>query len=311
MNPDPQLKTPQLKAELFLLLTALLWGGTFSLIKSVLDDISPMVFVSMRFALASVILYVLFRSSFTNLKKHHFTEGAVLGFLLFAGFITQTIGLKETTATKSAFITGSFVVLTPIFQVIIEKRMPTMVNIIGIIVVFTGIAFLSSSGTSPLSVVTELGSNFTFGDFLTFLCAVFYALYIVYLDKISGGHDYRFLTFFQIAVTFVLSVASAFLLDVSGIEPAELTPNIGVIGAVLYTAIFATIITTLLQTRYQRAVTPTKAGIIFSFEPIFASIFAYIFLSEVPGLLGVIGGILIVGGVIFTEVAGRKAGGQL
>ncbi|MBV6511147.1 MAG: DMT family transporter [Ignavibacteriales bacterium] len=306
MNPDQQQKTPQLKAEFFLLLTALLWGGTFSMIKSVLDDVSPMVFVSMRFALASVILFSIFRSSFTNLKRHNFTEGAVLGFLLFAGFITQTIGLKDTTATKSAFITGTFVVLTPIFQVIIEKRMPTLVNIIGIIVVFTGIAFLSSAGESPLSVFTELGSNFTFGDFLTFLCAVFYALYIVYLDMISARHDYRFLTFFQILVTFVLAVFSAFVLDFSGIETAELTLNNGVIGAVLYTAIFATIITTLLQTRFQRAVTPTKAGIIFSFEPIFAAIFAYFFLSEVPGMLGVIGGALIVGGIIFTEVAGRK-----
>ncbi|MCC6550449.1 MAG: DMT family transporter [Ignavibacteriaceae bacterium] len=306
MNSDIQPKTPILEAELILLLVALLWGGTFAMIKSVLADVSPMVFISMRFGLASVILFFLFRSSFSNLKKHHFTEGAVLGVLLFAGFITQTIGLKDTTATKSAFITGTFVVLTPIFQVIIERRMPSLVNIIGIIVVFTGIAFLSSSGSNPLAVITELGSNFTFGDFLTFLCAVFYALYIVYLDIISGRHDYRFLTFFQIAVTFFLSVASALIFDSSGIELAELTPNIGVVSAVLYTAIFATIITTLLQTRFQRAVTPTKAGIIFSFEPIFATIFAFFFLTEVPGLLGVIGGVLIVGGIIFTEVAGRK-----
>ncbi|GMU86040.1 MAG: transporter [Ignavibacteriales bacterium] len=308
MNPDIQAKPPIVKAELILLLVALLWGGTFAMIKSVLVDVSPMVFVSMRFGLASLILFILFRSSFSNLKKHHFTEGALLGVILFSGFITQTIGLKDTTATKSAFITGTFVVLTPVFQVIIERRMPSLVNIIGIVIVFTGIAFLSSSGESPLSVFTEIGSNFTFGDFLTFIGAVFYALYIVYLDIISGRHDYRFLTFFQIAVTFVLAVASAFLLDISGVEPAALTLNSGVIGAVLYTSIFATIITTFLQTRYQRAVTPTKAGIIFSFEPIFAAIFAYFLLSELPGLLGFIGGILIVGGIIFTEVAGRKEG---
>lgn len=302
MNPEISVKPKRLHSEFFLLLTALIWGGTFSLIKSALDDISAMVFVSLRFGLASIILYFLFRSSLKGLRIQNYKDGFILGFLLFAGFITQTLGLKETTATKSAFITGTFVVLTPIFQVVIEKRIPSLVNIIGIIIVFTGIAFLSSSGDSILGVFSELGSNFTFGDFLTFLCAVFYALYIVYLDIISGRNNYKFLTFFQIFVTMILSVLSIPFLHITGVEAAYINFTNLVIFTILYTSLFATIITTLLQTKYQRGVTPTKAGIIFSFEPIFAALFAYLFLSEIPGFMGIIGAVLIFSGILFTEI---------
>lgn len=297
----------RVRAEFFLLLTALIWGGTFSLIKAALDDVSAMVFVSLRFGLASLILFFVFRSSLKNIGPQNIKDGAVLGFLLFAGFITQTLGLKETTATKSAFITGTFVVLTPIFQVLIEKRIPSIINIIGIIIVFTGIAFLSSKGDSAFDIFNELGANFTFGDFLTFLCAVFYALYIVYLDIISSRNDYKFLTFFQIFVTLVLSIISIPLLHVTHVEYAYINTSQLVIFAILYTALFATIITTMLQTKYQRGVTPTKAGIIFSFEPIFAAVFAYIFLSEIPGFAGIIGAVLIFTGIIITEIFPGKA----
>lgn len=300
-------KPGRVRAEFFLLLTALIWGGTFSLIKAALDDVSAMVFVSLRFGLASLILFFVFRSSLKGVGKQNIKDGAVLGFLLFAGFITQTLGLKETTATKSAFITGTFVVLTPIFQVLIEKRIPSLINIVGIIIVFTGIAFLSSKGDSAFDIFNELGSNFTFGDFLTFLCAVFYALYIVYLDIISSRNDYKFLTFFQIFVTLILSVISIPLLHITHVEYAYINPSELVIFAILYTALFATIITTMLQTKYQRGVTPTKAGIIFSFEPIFAALFAYIFLSEIPGFAGIIGAVLIFTGIIITEIFPGRA----
>lgn len=300
-------KPGRVRAEFFLLLTALIWGGTFSLIKAALDDVSAMVFVSLRFGLASLILFFVFRSSLKGVGKQNIKDGAVLGFLLFAGFITQTLGLKETTATKSAFITGTFVVLTPIFQVLIEKRIPSLINIVGIIVVFTGIAFLSSKGDSAFDIFNELGSNFTFGDFLTFLCAIFYALYIVYLDIISSRNDYKFLTFFQIFVTLILSVISIPLLHITNVEYAYINPSELVIFAILYTALFATIITTMLQTKYQRGVTPTKAGIIFSFEPIFAALFAYIFLSEIPGFAGIIGAVLIFTGIIITEIFPGRA----
>ncbi len=300
-------KPGRVRAEFFLLLTALIWGGTFSLIKAALDDVSAMVFVSLRFGLASIILFFVFRSSLKGVGKQNIKDGAVLGFLLFAGFITQTLGLKETTATKSAFITGTFVVLTPIFQVLIEKRIPSLINIVGIIIVFTGIAFLSSKGDSAFDIFNELGSNFTFGDFLTFLCAVFYALYIVYLDIISSRNDYKFLTFFQIFVTLILSVISIPLLHITHVEYAYINPSELVIFAILYTALFATIITTMLQTKYQRGVTPTKAGIIFSFEPIFAALFAYIFLSEIPGFAGIIGAVLIFTGIIITEIFPGRA----
>ena len=290
------------KAEFILFIITVLWAGTFVIIKPVLEIISPMVFVSVRFVLASIILLFVFRKRVFNIPKPTIRMGSVLGFFLFAGFVVQTIGLKYTTATKSALITGTFVVFTPILQLVVERKPPKMGSVIGVVLVFLGMLSLSSSEESLNKFILTIGSDFNIGDFLTLICALCFAGYIVYLDMISDKTEYRDLVWIQILFTAIGAVISMFIFHWSKIEEITFTLNSQVVWTVIYTTVFATIITTFLQTRYQRLTTPTRAAVIFTCEPLIASILAYLILSETIGIFSIIGGALIIFGVFTSEI---------
>ena len=290
------------KGEAALLFTTVIWGGTFAIIKSALGSISPMMFLTFRFSMATIIFLPFVFSRLKKLDKESIRQGLILGFLYFGGFASQTLGLNYTSATKSAFITGTFVIFTPIFQIVIEKKLPGKGNIIGILLVASGLIFLSSRGTNFLDIIHELGTNFNIGDYLTLVCAVFYSLYIVYLDIVSKKIDTLSLVFMQIAVTAVGAIAGAMLFEASGIEAVKFILNKDVIFAVIYTSILATILTTTLQTKFQKYTTPAKAGIIFSFEPIIASVVAFFLLSEKISNFGLAGCIFIFCGLLISEV---------
>jgi len=289
-----------------LVLTTLLWGLTFVVIKLSLTDVSPLLFVSLRFTLASLILLPFMYGFFKTFTKEMLMGGIILGLLNFAGFATQTIGLKFTSATKSGFITGTFVIFTPILQLIIEKRIPRKQNVFGILLVLFGLAFLSSRGDSLFDIFAELGENFNVGDFFTLLCAIVFAAYIVYLDLISHKIDYKALVFIQIAVTGICGWLFTYLLSVSGMEKFSFQLNNVVVFGVIYTALFATVVATTLQTKYQKFVTPTKAAIIFSLEPIFAATFAFFVINEKVSNFGFIGCIFIFTGLLVTELLGKR-----
>ncbi len=293
-------------AEGALLLTTFLWGVTFVVIKLSLTDVSPLLFVSLRFTLAALIIFPFMLNILKTSKKEVLIGGIILGILNFAGYATQTIGLKYTSATKSGFITGTFVIFTPILQLIIEKRAPKKENIIGIFLVLLGLAFLSSKGNAIFDIFKELGENFNIGDFFTLLCAIVFAAYIVYLDMISHKIDYKLLVFFQIAVTGICGWIFTYFLSASGLEKISFTVSGTVIFAVIYTALMATVIATTLQTKYQKFVTPTKAAIIFSFEPIFAALFAFLIINERITSFGFIGCIFIFTGLLVSELFGKK-----
>jgi len=296
----------QIIAEGALFSNTLIWGGTFVMIKSALAFISPMMFVSIRFFAASILLLPFVYPLFKSISKKKLSEGFILGVFLYIGFAVQTIGLQYTTATKSAFITGTFVLFTPILQTIIEKRIPTLGNILGVLLVTVGIIFLSSKENSLFSIFSELSEGFNFGDFLTLICAIFYAVYIVYLDKISANHNHRFLTFAQISVTGLLSILSVIVFSFLQIEPIKIVLNSEVVTAILYTTLFATILTTSLQTKFQQAVTPTRASIIFSMEPIFAALTAYFFINEKLSNFGIAGAAFIFIGILISELWPKK-----
>ena len=288
------------KAEVILIFITLLWGATFVIVKEALNDISSMAFVAVRFLIASIILLPFILKK--NITKENSYAGIMLGILLFLGFAAQTVGLKYTSATKSGFLTGTAVIMIPLLQVVIEKRPPTKGVIIGTIIVLIGISFLSSGGSSILNLFSDIGSNFNLGDGLTIICALFFALYIIYLDIKSVKYDFWVLLFLQIITTAILSIIFLFLFSFTGIETIRVNLSNNLIMAVLYTAIFATLITTALQTKYQKNVTPAKAGIIFSFEPIFAAIFAFFILGEKITNFGYLGSVLIILGLLVSEL---------
>jgi len=288
--------------EIALFSITIFWGVTFAIIKLALNDISPMVFIGIRFSLAALILLPFLLKPLLNSNIDLIKAGLFLGLLYFIGFATQTVGLQYTTATKSGFITGTFVIFIPILQLILERRAPGKGNIFGILLVIIGLILLSSKGVTVLDILNELGSNFNIGDLLTLICAIFYALYVVYIDIITKKFDYKPLIILQVLFTGIAGFAFAFLFDAAGIESIRYDFNKTVILVILYTAIFSSILATVIQTKYQKVVTPTKAGIIFSLEPIFAALFAFIIIQEEISSFGIVGCIFIFTGVLVSEL---------
>jgi len=134
-----------------------------------------------------------------------------------------------------------------------------------------------------------------------------YSIYIVYIDIYTVNANVKILTFIQIVVTAVVAYLFAIIFDLINIEPISVNFTTSLILSFIYTAVFATVLTTFLQTKYQNKVTPTEAGIIYSFEPIFAAIISYIFLGEVLGLISYIGaGILVIGVIIAHLMPDKK-----
>lgn len=291
---------PKYKSELLLIFVTLLWGATFVIVKEALNDISSMAFIAVRFIISAIILFPFILKR--KYDKETILAGVLLGVLLFMGFATQTVGLKFTSATKSGFLTGTAVIMIPLLQILIEKRPPTKGVIIGTILVLIGISFLSSGGTSIFSLFKDISTNFNLGDGLTLICALFFGLYIIYLDLKTSKYDFWVLLFLQILTTAILSIVFLFIFSFAEIETIRVNVNSNLVMAILYTSIFATLITTALQTKYQKNVTPAKAGIIFSFEPIFAAVFAFFILGEKITNFGYLGASLIILGLLVSEL---------
>jgi drug/metabolite transporter (DMT)-like permease len=289
-----------------LLLNTIIWGGTFALIKNALTDISPLLFLGIRFLLAAAILFPFIFNILRKTDKNTFIAGSILGLFYFLGFATQTIGLNYTTATKSGFITGTFVVIIPILQIIIEKKKPKWYNVVSIILVMIGLIFLSSSGDNLFQFLNELGSDFNIGDFLTLICSVLFAFQVVYVDVFTKKYDYMPMVFIQLLITGLGGFLGSFILSSFGLEAVKITLNSSVIFALIYTSVFASIIATILQLKFQKVVSPTKAGIIYSFEPIMAAVLAFFIVGEKISKFGMFGGVFIVIGLLLSEILENK-----
>lgn len=302
MNYQEKNKSTHFLGEAALLLMTIIWGGTFVVVKESLQDVSSVFFISIRFIVASAIIILVLLIKKHKIHKQSFFAGIFLGTFLFFGFLFQTIGLKYTTATKSGFITGSLVVMVPFLQLIIEKKIPTKGAIIGTILVFTGILFLSSSGSSIRNFIKELGSTFNLGDAFTLICALFFAFHVVYMDIISSKHDFWILFLSQLLTVALLAFFVTLLFHASSLEPIKInfTSNLGI--GLIYTSLLATCVNFGLQTKFQKLVSPTKAAIIYSFEPIFAAIFAFFILNEKFSKFGLLGSLLIFSGLIVSEI---------
>lgn len=294
--------------ESALLFNTIIWGATFALIKGALDDSSPMIFVALRFGLAAIIIFPFIYKQILSVDKQTLIAGSILGIFFFSGFATQTIGLNYTTATKSGFITGTFVVFIPILQLIIEKRKPRWFNLVSILLVLVGLILLSSKGNHFLDLLDELGSDFNIGDFLTLLCAILFAFQVVYVDVFTKRHPYMPMVFMQLFITGLGGIIFALLFSAFSIEDIKLGISSNLIFAILYTALFASILATVIQLKFQKVVSPTKAGIIYSFEPIMAALFAYFLLTEKISNFGLLGGLFIFIGLLFSEVLEKRNG---
>jgi drug/metabolite transporter (DMT)-like permease len=278
------------RAELSLLLLAFFWGTTFPLVKIALNFCSPFLFLAIRFALATLIIWLIYSKRISFIDKAALKAGIILGILLFLGFAFQTVGLKYTAASKSAFITGLFVILVPPLSVLIVKEKPKFFSLIGVILAISGLWLM----TRPK------GSEFGFGDLLTLFCAISFSFHVIYVQIYSRRFEFEKLVFVQLLTTTILSVPSMFLF-----ERIRFVYDLDLLSAILVTALFATALGITIQNRMQKDTTATKASLIYTMEPVFAAIFSYLILGEILGLMGMLGAGLILSGMLCSELGKR------
>lgn len=281
---NPQRTSPYF-AESLLAFNTVIWGGTYVAIKLGLADVAPYTLVALRYAFAATICagpVLLYRVWL----RPHVRDGFVLGVFLFLGIGLQTQGLLYTTAAKSSFITGMFIVFTPFLHWLLNGRRPRPENYAGILLVLLGLFLL----TWPAE------NRFNLGDLLTILSALGFSLYIVHVDRVARAENTLALVFLQMATTALLGTVAAFALGESYVSPGSRAT-----WALLYLALPGTLLMVFIQTRYQPRSNPIRAAIIYSLEPVFAALFAWILLGETLGARGLMGAGLMLGGVLLSE----------
>lgn len=287
----------QLLADFSLLTVAFIWGVTFVLVQNAISFLPPLTFNAVRFIAASLFLYlilaVFYREQLQAITGKLLGAGIVLGIWLFCGYAFQTIGLLYTTTSKAGFITGLSVVLVPVLGVVFLKQIPKIPTIIGIVVATTGLYLLT------------LGESYTInlGDFLVLLCAVSFALQIIFTGKYAPNFSALPLALVQISVVGLLSLIGAlFFEDWGKAFDAEIIGNTQVLWALIITAVPATAVAFLVQTKSQKFTTPTRVALIFAMEPVFAALAAFLWTDEVLGSKAIAGCVGIFIGMILAEL---------
>ena len=268
----------QLKlAPLALLLVSAAWGLAFVVMKPAIERQSVNNFLFTRFLMAVLVMVLIRPHVLKLLTKDLLLRGLAAGVFLGGGYIFQTIGLANTGAAITGFVTGLYVVLTPLFAGIIFKERVSKNTWIYVFMATVGLALLSLKGWS-------IG----FGELMVFFSAVAFAAHITALSKWSAGRDAYAMTITQLTMCAAMTgVASAF-------EGYSAPPDSGVWAVVIFTAVFATAIAFIVQTWSQAHMSATKVAVILTMEVVFAAFFAIIFAGERLTLQAALGGILVV-----------------
>ena len=267
------------RSELLLLLGVLLWSTTFAVMKQSLGSISPALLVLIRFAIAAVVVYVLFRSkiefTWLNLLK-----GLAIGIPEYVGFMLQVTGITMTTASKSAFITGLAVVVAPVLSFLFLREQRSWKVALALLLAVDGLWIISFGFTLRVG-------GMGMGDFLTVLCALAFGMQVFVIHLFSDRDSFYATTFFQLLAVAICSLAYALTTKQTLVVNPVSWPSL------LYLAIFTTVITVLLQNRFQHDVTVAQASVIYSLEPVFATLLAVLFIGERMGPATLVGGVLL------------------
>jgi drug/metabolite transporter (DMT)-like permease len=281
------------RADLWFLFIVTLWGTSFPLVKGALPYVSPALFVVLRFLIAGPIWFVLYRKTLKDMKPGTFWRGIVLGAVLGLGFVFQTAGLGITSASMSAFITGLNVVVVPLLVVGIERRLPRVTSLIGVLLCAVGLYVMTAPG----------GEGLNTGDLLTIGCAVLFGLYIVLVEVFTIEHDPRPISLIQTLGVLIVAVPAIPLIETPFVEFtfafAWRWIALGTMAA----------LTIGLQLYWQRYITATRAAIIFALEPVFAAVFSFFILGELLSVAAYIGGAIIVSGMVVAETGARVGHG--
>jgi drug/metabolite transporter (DMT)-like permease len=288
-NHRPSSSSPWI-ADAVLLGVSVFWGTSFAIIKEALGATTPANLLFIRFLFSCLLLLPVGWARRKSFSGKFLKPGVVIGFFLFTAFFTQAWGLVFTTASRSGFITGLSVILVPLLGILVFRQSPARSALGGAALAFFGMYLLTSADQIQ-------ALSFNRGDFLTLICAFFWAGHILALGRYSPRADAFWLTFIQLATS---CVGSLFWVALTGDFNLRLPP--GVYGAAFYLALTCTVLAYLGQTWAQARTTPTRTAIILSMEPVFAALFAWFWLGETMGIWGWMGAGSILAGILLAEL---------
>ncbi|HET7871440.1 MAG TPA: DMT family transporter [Terriglobales bacterium] len=292
-----------LKAHLLLVLMTLIWGSTFVLIKAALRDSSPLVLNAVRMSLAAVLLALWYRRQLAGMTRGSLFMGLAVGLFLYLGYAFQTSGLRLTTPSKSAFLTGISTVIVPVIMLTIWRTRVHTWRVVGIALALAGLFLMTvPAGGEGLASFREVN----FGDVLSFFCAIAFAFHIVFIGRATQRHPFEQIAVLQVSVAAVLMVFSAPFL-----ESPQFHPSPTVLACVLITGILGTALAFTVQAWAQQFTPATHAALIFTLEPAFAWLTSFIYMKERLGLRAGSGALLILAGVLVSELLGQVAGPDL
>jgi drug/metabolite transporter (DMT)-like permease len=276
-----------LQADLALLVVTLIWGSTFTIVKMSLAQVSPLLFIALRFWVATAVILLLLPGAVRNISVQTLRRGLLLSVLLGGGFIFQTVGLRGTTPSRSAFITSLAVVLVPVLGLLVFRHRPKLQTLAGVALATAGIGLLT---------LTTIELKFRYGDLLTLLCAMVFALHMLFLGRYLPTSDYRQLIVLQLAGGALICTAAIPML-----ETPFLVWDVSFTFYLFITGVLATAFAYYSQTRAQQYTTPNRTALIFSLEPFSAALFAYLLLGDVLTPKEWLGGGLVMAGIITAE----------
>lgn len=265
---------------------ALIWGSSFIMMKTAIDNLAPCYLLAFRFAIGCLLLAAIFHKKIKLLNREYLWQGAFLGLLLFSGYCVQTYGLAETTPGRNAFLTTIYCVIVPFFYWLVDKIRPDVYNISAAVLCVGGIGFVSLNGSFSVGR----------GDFLSIICGFLFAAHIVFIAKYNRSKDAVLLTILQFGFASLFALIAAVLFEA---PPQSFTA--GTIKSLLYLAVFATALALCLQNIGQKHTSPSAASIILSLESVFGILFSVLFYGEKLNSRLLIGFALIFLSVIISE----------
>ncbi|MCS0672156.1 DMT family transporter [Cytobacillus firmus] len=288
-------------ADVSLLLVAFVWGTTFVLVQNAIAFLEPFSFNGVRFFMAAFLLggwLVIFeREQLKKINKKLLISGVIMGLFLFIGYAFQTIGLLYTTSSKAGFITGLSVVMVPVFSFMLLKIKPGFNAIIGVSIATAGLYLLTMTDKVSLNI----------GDAYVLICAVGFALHIIFTGKYSSKYPALLLTVIQVGTVALLSGIFAFFTEnwQQAFETGVLFKT-NVVTALIVTSLFATALAFFAQTAFQKFTTPTRVALIFAMEPVFAAAAGFMWANERLSFSALTGCLLIFAGMVFAEIPAKK-----
>lgn len=273
--------------EAILILITMFWGGTFLAVQYAVTLSDPFFFVGLRFATAAIAVAIISLKTLPGLTMTELKAGLAIGVSIAMGYSLQTWGLQTIPSSKSAFITAMYVPLVPLLQWLCLRRMPGVMSCIGIVLAFIGLILLAGPDDNLLA----LGK----GEIITLVGAVAIAAEIILISAWAGKVDVKRVTVVQLATASLV----AFL---AMIPAGESVPPIssGLVIVALGLGIFSAIIQVTMNWA-QRSVSPTRATVIYTGEPVWAGIFGRLAGERLP-LLALVGAAFIIAGVLVSEL---------